>query len=351
MEYKKNCCRVNDTKDIIKTNKFKSNFHQINLSMKKLAILLSILFIGIFNETKAQQKDSLIKITEGVYEITGFYCNISFLVTEKGVILFDTGNYPDKGTRIQEIIKSVTKKPIKYIVYTHYHGDHTNGIALFPSTIDIIAQKNTVKNLKTQENNRNNELNDLNRKLDSIKLVLSTHKDSISESLYKNGMKKAEELKSLKTVYPTIVVDDKKTIVMGKDTIDFIYPGKGHTDGDLVANIKTRQTMVLGDLLFTNCFPYIDPLGDVVNWSNKLKLYAQSNTKYFIPGHSDLAGKNEDLLFAKYLEDIYKEVNKMKGEGKTLEEIKKSINLSAYENYGYTFLKEQNIEAVYGQLK
>jgi len=325
--------------------------------MKRLTILLGIIIMGIYNQTHAQNQDSLIKVTEGVYEITGLYCNISFLVTEDGVILFDTGNYPDKGDRIQKIIKSVSKKPIKYIVYTHYHGDHTNGIAMFSSKIPIIAQKNSVKNLQNQENDRIKELKNVNKQIDSLKLLLSKIKAVKSaiytknDSIYKTFLEKAKELKSIKTIYPTILVENEKTIVLGKDTIEFTFPGKAHTDGDLVANIKTRKTIIFGDLLFNKCYPYIDPLGDVLNWSGKMKFYAQSGTEYFIPGHCDIANKEDVLIFANYLNDIYNEVKKLKDEGKAIEEIRKTVNLPTYDNFGFTFLKAQNVDGVYSQLK
>ena len=325
--------------------------------MKKITLILSFVLAFNLNAIYAQQKDSLIKVTEGVYEITGFFCNITFLITDDGVILFDTGNYPEKGNRIQEIIRSVTDKPIKYIVYTHYHGDHTNGIALFPSGIPIIAQKNTVKNLKNQENNRKIELENIHRQVDSLKFILAkTGSDKSpdyvkTDSVYKVRIKKADELQGIRTVYPTIIVDSFKTIVLGKDTIEFIYPGKAHTDGDLISNIKTRKTMVCGDLLFNTCFPYIDPLGDVANWSNKMKLFAQSGTKYFIPGHCNIANRDDVINFANYLNDLRTEVKKMKDEGKSIEEIKKTLKLPAYDNFGFIFLREQNIDGVYGQLK
>jgi len=310
-----------------------------------------------FSDIFAQQKDSLIKVTEGVYEITGFYCNISFLVTDDGVFLFDTGNYPEGGTRIQEIIKSVTNKPIKYIVFTHYHGDHTNGIAYFPSGIPIIAQKNTTTNLKNREESRIKEIENNNRQADSLMQLISKNKFantsdySNTDSIFKAKTKKISELQAIKTRYPTIIVDSFKTIISGKDTIQFIYPGKAHTDGDLVVVLKSRKTMIMGDLLFSNCFPYIDPLGDVANWSTTLKKFAKTDTRFFIPGHCNIANNSDVIIFANYLNDLHEAVKKMKDEGKTLDEIKKSVKLPAYDNFGFSFLRDQNVTGVYSQLK
>jgi glyoxylase-like metal-dependent hydrolase (beta-lactamase superfamily II) len=155
----------------------------------------------------------------------------------------------------------------------------------------------------------------------------------------------------MKIVYPSMLVDTHQTLIMGKDTIELIYPGKAHTDGDLVARIKTRKTYVMGDLLFTNCFPYIDPLGSAKNWYEQLNIIAQSDTKYFIPGHCNLADKEDLVRFSGYLKDLYNDVKKFKDEGKTADEITKLINLPGYDNFGFAFLKKQNVYGVYEQLK
>ena len=325
--------------------------------MKKIAFSLILLAISIFIKIEAQEKDSLIKVTDEIYEITGFFCNISFLVTDDGVILFDTGNYPERAKRIQEIIKSVTDKSITYIIITHYHGDHTNGLAGLPLNVPVIAQRNTLKNLRNSENERIKEIEKIKLEIDSLNHVLSGYNSKTSgnflktDSIYKDRTSKKEMLIRTKIIYPTILIDSSKILVSGKDTIELVYPGKAHTDGDLVINIKTRKTIVFGDVLFNKCFPYIDPIGDVKNWYEQLNYFAQTGTKYFIPGHCDLADKSDVLLFSDYLKDLYTKVKKLKEEGKTEEETSKLINLSKYDNFGLTFLKAQNIDAVYNQLK
>ena len=326
--------------------------------MKKYFILLFISFLFIENCIIAQSKDSLIKVSDGVYEITGFLGNISFLVTDDGVILIDVGNSPQAGKRTMEYIASITSKPLKYVIITHYHFDHVGGLGELPVTAQIIGQKNGIKNLKNGEDFRRYEFEKkLPHEIDSLKQLKDKFKTMGSRELVKiDSILKAKEnkltsLKNEKTIYPSILVDSLKTIVLGKDTIELYYPGKAHTDGDLVVYFKNRNIMALGDLLFNHSYPYMDPLGDAANWSLQLQRYAKFNAKIYIPGHFGLAHKDDLLLLSNYLTELRNEVIKLKKAGKPLNEIKSTVNLTQYKDFELSFLREMNIEEVYNQLK
>lgn len=325
-------------------------------TMKTSSLLLISMFILWGLNAQAQEKDSLIKVSEGVYQITGYVGNISFLATNDGVVLFDAGNRPDGGERILDLVATVTSKPLKAIVITHYHWDHTNGLASLPGNVPVIAAGNTKTNQQNRVEELKSETANAARKVDSLKFILDKIVDKTSgeykkaDSTYKAANKEYADLKATKIIYPTELVDDSKTLVVGQDTILLLHPGKAHTNGDLVAVIKTRKVMVLGDLLFNHLYPYIDPLGDVQNWATQLQKYATFDVNTYIPGHAMAATRQDVLTFAQYLTDMRAEVIKMHDAGKSLDEMKKTLKLPAYESFGFKFFWEQNIEAVYNQV-
>jgi glyoxylase-like metal-dependent hydrolase (beta-lactamase superfamily II) len=325
--------------------------------MRKLVLFLSIFsFIGIA-QVAGQTKDSLYKVTDNVYVITGYVCNISFLVTDEGVILFDSGNEPDSGKRIMSLIRTVTDKSLKYIVITHYHYDHVNGLSSLPDNIPIIAQKNELKNIKNREETAIKDMLVLAKSIDSLQHVMWHIGNNASIEFKKNdSICKTKEtalanLRYIKYIYAKILVDSTYTLVLGKDTLELFYPGKCHTDGDLVTYIKSKDVMVMGDLLFTKSRPYIDPLGDIQNWAAQLIKIANRNVKYYIPGHNMVATSNEVRLMAAYLNDMYKNISDLKRQSKTLDEIKKSNLLPEYDSLNFSFFRDQNIEAIYNQIK
>ena len=74
--------------------------------------------------------------------------NVAFLVTDEGVLVVDSGTSPEAGRLVMAEIAKKTDKPVKYLVLTHYHGDHTFGLQAFPSSTVIIAQQNTADNIR-----------------------------------------------------------------------------------------------------------------------------------------------------------------------------------------------------------
>jgi cyclase len=317
-------------------------------------VLITILSISGLS----QQKDTLIKIADGVYEITGLGGNVSFLVTDEGVCVVDAGSNTNDGAKIVAHIRSVTDKPVKQIIITHYHYDHVGGLATLPADATIIGHKNTPSSIKGWEESVNQKINViLPHKIDSLRRALEQIVSATSigfiktDSSLKATVASLDKEKQTKVVYPNVLVDSIQNLFMGKDTIVLIHPGKAHTDGDLVVYFKSRKILVMGDLLFNRCYPYADPLGSVENWAVQMKTFADYDARCFIPGHASLADKKDMLLYAGYLTDLFNAVKKLKSEGKSLDEIKQTVKLPVYDNFGYKFFFMMNIEGVYNQIK
>ena len=111
--------------------------------MKKYLIILLISFISLIG--LSHQKDSIIHVTENLYMISGDGGNVSFLVTEDGVLVVDSGLPKLDGKNIEELIASVTDEKIKYLIFTHYHYDHTFGAVGLSDDIVIISHDNFIK--------------------------------------------------------------------------------------------------------------------------------------------------------------------------------------------------------------
>jgi cyclase len=319
----------------------------------------SYLFISIFiciASIHAQTKDSLIKVADGVYLITGHTGNISFLENDKGIVLVDAGKSSESGKRIMEMIRTVSNKPIAGIILTHAHYDHVGGLATLPDTIPILAHPNTKAAIIKTENEAKVELPKVTHTADSLTHIVSrlgktAPSFALTDSALKAALKRKEELAASEFVYPTTLIAKDSLIVLGKDTIQVSYPGLAHTDGDLVVVFKNRGVMVTGDLLFNHAFPYIDPIGNTAHWATQLRAFAAKSYTAYIPGHGKVATAPDLLLLAQYLEDLYTAVKNAKSEGKSLDEIKKIVSLPAYDTFDFQFFKMQNIEGTFSQLK
>ena len=206
--------------------------------------------------------------------------NIGVFLTENYVIMVD-----DQFETISKLIKAeVTKisdKPIRFLINTHHHSDHTDGNAFF-------------KNLT----------------------VLVSHEKA--RQLMKEGRKTEVTYQEAMTLYPD-----------GKE-IQVFHLGPGHTSGDSVVYVPDENVVHMGDLLFDGVFPYLDPDGgaDTANWIiaiDKVIARVPADVKV-IPGHGKVTDINALRRFQKYLRYTRDEVGRALAAGKSEAEALASIN-------------------------
>jgi glyoxylase-like metal-dependent hydrolase (beta-lactamase superfamily II) len=326
--------------------------------MKNLLYTLLLSFL-LFPGAISQERPAPIKITDNIYVATGLWCNATFFIAEDQVYVFDCGWNIAQGEMLTSQIKQVTDKKVKTLVYTHFHRDHTFGASALPPDIEIIAQEYLAANLKKEEesfiNYRDVELpgkiNDLEKKKNEMNSGDSAYA-KITQELQNLKNEQTEE-KRIIVRYPTITFKDTLEIKTKSEVIKLIYPGNAHTYDNCVVEFQNANTIYLGDILFSNCYPNIrwDEGAELENWKKLLIGYANREFSHYIPGHCEMASSADLLLLAAYLTDMQEAVAEKMKEGKTLDEIKSTmVKLEKYRHFGLDFLWPQNIEAFYGLL-
>ncbi|NIM11864.1 MAG: MBL fold metallo-hydrolase [Candidatus Aminicenantes bacterium] len=326
--------------------------------------VLFFTFLFLFHTTVFAQeaKPKVTEVANNLYMITklDYSGNVGFLVTEEGVLVVDSGGLPSMGKVIVEKVKEKTGKPIKYLVLTHYHGDHTYGIDGFPEGVTIIGQRNIVKNIKELNAGRSKDyieksfpgqIKKWQEKIKELKDKNDPEADKEEEAL-KRRLQYIKEYKTIKFNVPDVLFDQKKTLKLGGETIELIYPGNAHTRCNCMVYFSRLKSIHMGDLLFHNSFPYVDPKAgsNTRNWIDTLKKAAGMNIETVIPGHGELASKKGLLPLARYLEDLRKQVKAAIKKGLTLEKIKETITFPAYKDFKLPELRVNNIDAVYHEL-
>ena len=251
--------------------------------MRKIITLLTLISIFQFsaNLLYAQEDSNCIEISENLYLITNIPGgNVSFLVTRKGIVVVDAGSTPGNGQKIVSIIKSISNKPIKYLILTHFHGDHTNGIVSFPNDVKIIAHKNLARNYISYNNeNISNYINNvLPSYLINLKLQMGEIKDKNSTEYlglkedYNANEKYLNEIKNIEFRNADITFEDYYRLKIADERIMLEYTESGHTSDNIVVKYSNHNVLHTGDLVFNGCFPYLinDHGVDVYNWIKTL---------------------------------------------------------------------------------
>jgi cyclase len=345
------------------------------------------------DELKSQGNDLQVqKISENLFTIAGGGGNVAFLTTKDGVFVIDSKISPAFGEKIIAKIREITDKPIKYLVFTHYHADHIQGAQSFPSDAVIISHPNTRLNIESisiprlseqREKTLPGQINQIeqktaewykslnnSRKNNTTEPDPPTHaelfrqKKSSTELNYDSALSssqnelsvlknKLSDLKIINLQIPKVLVSNDTLIHFGGEDIRLFYLGSGHTNGDLIVYFVNQKVLHTGDLLFEKIIPYIDfeAGSDTRNWIDIMQKLYDMDIQKVIPGHGDLCDKKALLLQSEYLNDLRNEVQKCIDYNMPLEKIKVEARMGKYAEWdGYIQRISRNIEAVYNEI-
>ena len=331
--------------------------------MKKFVVLMvmTLLFLGTGGMLMAADGPHVEKVNDNLYVIQGLGGNITVLITEEGVLLIDAGNTRKDGETVLKEIAQLTDQPLKVILLTHYHSDHSYGLCAMPADVPVIATEMTAENLKNiEEVNRKHVIEVGYPKYFKEMEEYIAQNEGVNDDEVKKARaqveaakKRLEAYKSVTLRYPDETFDKEKVIRLGGYTVRFFFPGPAHTNGEAMVLIEEMNVLVTGDNLFSGMFPYIDIRsgGDAMNLLKIVKDESEKDYAAVIPGHGPVVRGTEGLSeFARYLEYARDEVAKAKKNGMTEEEAIEKVTLEKYSDLAVPQYREFTIRAFYRAL-
>ncbi|GLX69743.1 MBL fold metallo-hydrolase [Paenibacillus glycanilyticus] len=221
-------------------------------------------------------------------------------------VVVDTTNLPQSGALLRHTAEQLTNKPVKYVVNTHFHGDHVNGNQEFRNsefistvwTRDLLSDMGEVNVDFMQQNIRKliASLNALRSQQSDPHMLTEIDYDlSVQRALY-------DAIPSLCRVVPTITFDDKLVIQGTKRTIEVFSYGGGHSLSDAVVYIPEERTLIAGDLITNKTIPVM-PYGNPYAWIRILKrIQKDLKIDTIVPGHGDVSNSDRITDVMRFLE-------------------------------------------------
>jgi cyclase len=250
------------------------------------ALFLAGCWIAYIQAQAPAPKLTIHKVKDDLFEIEGDGGNVAVYITNEGVILVDD-KYDQDHEAIVSNVKSVTDQPIKYILSTHYHADHSGGNAKFLPTAEIISTLNAHKNIVNHV-----------------------------QSNAPPGMMAAR-----------VTFTTEAQVFLGGKEVRAKYYGRGHTNGDAVIYFPALRVVHTGDLMAGNT-PLIDYPGggSLKEWADTLDGVLKSlDFDTVIPGHGPVTDK---AGLQTYRDNVMKErqrVTQLIREGKSQEDVGKAM--------------------------
>lgn len=288
-------------------------------------ILFCIATIAIAQDrdfSKVQIKVS--KVAGTVYMLEGAGGNIGASVGDDGIVVVDD-QYAPLADKIQAALKGITDKPVRFIINTHYHGDHTGGNEFFQKQAPIIAQDNVRKRLEA------------------------------GGAAGNGGSMHMEQKAQPKGALPIITFDHDVTVHLNGEDIRALHFPAGHTDGDSVIYFPKSNVVHMGDDFVTYGFPFIDvdsggSIDGMISGVENAIAQLPADVK-IIPGHGAVSNLDDVRAYVKMLKETRVAVQDELDKKTTLEQMKQKKVLDPWKKYSGDFISEDAfLETLYNSL-
>jgi cyclase len=263
--------------------------------MRRIIPLFAFAFIslctalpdGLAQQTKGRPPLGIEKVADDLHVIIGSGGNVGVLVTDEGVVLVDAKFEQDYEGIVAQV-KKVTDKPVKYVINTHHHSDHSGGNTRFIEVAEIISHKNARANM---------------------------------EAAWGPNGRRANVAPNMRPA--RIVFTDETSVFLGGKEVRARYFGRGHTNGDVIVFFPAQRVIHLGDLM-AGVTPLIDYAGggSIVEWTKTVDAaMAALEFDKVIPGHGAVTNRAGLQTYRDNVVKLRTETAKLIRQGKSKEEV------------------------------
>jgi glyoxylase-like metal-dependent hydrolase (beta-lactamase superfamily II) len=281
--------------------------------------------------------------------------NSGFIVLQKGVLVFDTHFTPEAGRELLEDIRTVTSKPVRYVVNSHYHPDHTHGNQAFPGA-QVIANRGTREDILQKDlPSLNRTIQVAQSQLERMQSTAAKETDPRRLETLKQQIRSQQEylstLSKLKIIPPFVVLEDYLSVQDGFREVRIQFLGPGHTDTDTILYIPSERIVFCGDLFFKDAIPNVQD-ADILKWMETIKQILKLDADRFVPGHGIVGNRRDVEEFLAYFEGLRLLVEPYVTRGEGVERAIGEIRVPA-EYSGYRFMNffRANVQKMYAELK
>ncbi len=292
-------------------------------------LLMAVVLLATGPHLLAQQDFSKVEIqavdvAAGVHMLIGSGGNVGVSSGEDGVLIIDD-QYAPLTDKISAAITKISGKPIRFVINTHWHGDHTGGNENVGKTgAVIVAHENVRERLSREQFNAF-----FNRRTPP----------------------------SPKGALPIVTFTQDIFFHVNGDDLHVFHVDPAHTDGDSVIHWQKANVFHMGDLFFSGGYPFIDLSSNgaaqgIIAAADKVISLANGESK-IIPGHGPLSTRQDLIAYRDMLKDLESRITGLIGQGKSLEEVKAAKPSATYDDkWGTGFIKgDQIVEFFYHSYK
>jgi glyoxylase-like metal-dependent hydrolase (beta-lactamase superfamily II) len=281
------------------------------------------------------------KIRDDVYHAVGtgslaVGANAAVVINEADVLLVDSHVSPAAAQVLLEELKSITNKPVRYVVNTHFHFDHTHGNQIYPASVEVIGHQFTRDALASGASMRGRGYSRFIGTLPQQIATLRAQRDTATTAATRAELERRIRIRenyraataAVRPTPPSVAFDSRLTLYRGGREIRLLFFGRGHTGGDVVVHLPGERVLITGDLLTAG----LSYMGDafVPDWIETLERLKSLQFDVILPGHGLPVQRERIAHFQAYLTDFWGKVVPLHRAGVPAEEAARRIDMRSH---------------------
>ncbi|REJ76884.1 MAG: MBL fold metallo-hydrolase [Acidobacteria bacterium] len=273
--------------------------------------------------------------------------NAMVVVNRDDVLVVDSHITADAADSLIRAVRTITDKPIRYLVNSHFHFDHAHGNQSFSglaSDVQIVGHEYTRERMLTDvlaeptyqtigaPAAQEGIAMQLERQIDALDAEADAETRSSLQAQLVMLRRHIEALAEVVPTPPNLTLLDKLTLHRGDREIQLLHLGRGHTGGDVVVYLPAEKIAFTGDLFYAGA-PYLGD-GFADEFVDTLGRLAELDVDVFVPGHGPLVRDKAQIAFnQEYLRKYWRQVSDSHAAGRSVEEAIAELDLSGYEEF------------------
>lgn len=263
--------------------------------------------------TTVAQGPGLHEIASGVFAWIGpeGRTNAGFITWDDGVLVVDSLYGAALAQGLQEHIRSVTDRPVRYVIDTHEHWDHCFGNQYFASAL-FLGHENCRRTL--------------------VERPEAAREFGVQSMISRDQPALAEEFRVVQILPPIVTYAESMTVYAGRRPVELRYLGRAHTAGDTVVWLPEERIALTGDLFVNGRSPYAGD-GYPRAWIAALQRLEQLAPQAIVPGHGDLGTTPDIGVLRSWMADAVSELDQARARGVTQEQAQNQLQIGVPEGW------------------
>ena len=298
--------------------------------MRIKAAAALVTFVGLVTSAPASAQDlgpQIKKFGDGIYAYIGknFNSNTGIILTQDGVVLIDSGHAPTDSRAVMDAVKKLTPMPVRFLIDTEPHPDHTTGHFVFSPTATIIAAAGAGESMRNREKQTPDRIAKLAATSPAMKAALEGYKFVVPQVEYNNSM----------------------TLYVGERTFELRYMKNVHSEADTAIFMPKERILFSASAYVSEQVNIFRPFVTIPDILAAGKMMKALNPEHVIPGHGP---PTTTKLFddgEKYYALLVERVGAAVKAGKSLDDLKKEVKMPEYASWHSQDRMPTNIDAAY----